>query len=108
MLRIPLIPVHLQSHEINSGLCKNLQIYIGQHCTYLSLVQGKTSVSRQSPRKENKQNLEILATVKDIIEHHRKMITAETVKVKLYSAHFSSAKSHRAEKHLLAQPHTDS
>lgn len=63
---------------------------------------------RQSPRKENKQNLEILATVKHIIEHHRKMIAAKTVKVKLYSAHFSSAKSHHAEKHLLAEPHTDS
>lgn len=60
---------------------------------------------RQSLRKEN---LEILATVKHIIEHHRKMIAAETVKVKLYSAHFSSAKSHHAEKHLLAEPHTDS
>lgn len=75
---------------------------------YLSLVQGKKSVHRQSPRKENKQNLEILATVKHIIEHHRKMITAESVKVKLYSAHLSSAKSHHAEKYLLAEPHTDS
>lgn len=75
---------------------------------YLSLVQGQKSVSRQSPRKENKQNLEILTTVKHIIEHHRKMIAAKTVKVKLYSAHFSSAKSHHAEKHLLAEPHTDS
>lgn len=77
---------------------------------YLFLVQGKKNLctERPSPRKENKQNLDILATVKHIIEHHREMIAVETVKVKLYSAHFSSAKSHRAEKHLLAEPHTDS
>lgn len=35
------------------------------------------------------------------------MIIAEIVKVKLYSAHLSSAKSHHAEKHLLAEPHED-
>lgn len=32
------------------------------------------------------------------------MIAIEIVEVKLYSAHLSSAKSHRAEKHLLADP----
>lgn len=82
-------------------------ILVSNAC-YLSLVQGQKSVPRQSPRKENKQNLEILATVKHIIEHHRKMIAAKTVKVKLYSAQFSSAKSHHAEKHPLAEPHADS
>lgn len=87
----------------NLSMHENLQCWM---LSFFFLVQWRNLCMDQlSPRKENEQKLNVLATVKHITECHRKDDSVETVK--LCSAHLSSPKSHHAEMNLLAGACTD-